>query len=57
MGIEQKNAFSLNVIGIKATSESAYESDLRIIAQKATKGDLVLYFGRDEFLDSAATLS
>lgn len=42
----------MNVININPASESAYEADLRIISQKVTKQDLVLYFGREEFSDN-----
>lgn len=38
---------------INPTNESAYEDDLRIISRKASKQDLILYFGREEFSDNS----
>jgi CDP-glycerol glycerophosphotransferase len=56
MSLEQKNGFTMNVININPTSESAYESDIRIISNKVTKHNLVLYFGREEFSDNSKYL-
>ncbi len=52
----ESGGFRINLGNINPTSESAFEEDIRIISRKATKDNLILYLGRDEFSDNSKYL-
>jgi CDP-glycerol glycerophosphotransferase (TagB/SpsB family) len=56
MNSGEPSGFKFSVVNINPTSELAYEDDLRTISRKASKQDLILYFGREEFSDNSKYL-
>src|SRR5882757_773589 len=56
MSAVEPTKYAINIIHTNPSCEMQHEDDLRVISQRASKHDLILYFGREEFSDNSKYL-